>query len=66
MTRIYKEKNETFSVQDKFLFWWINKKATGEFIEESPYLLIGFNTLDEALQNCQTKPVYIHENCFED
>lgn len=65
MTRIYKNIDGTFSVQDKIWFFgWVDKTAKDDFGNDLPCVLAGFDTLDEAIDGCQTHPVYIHINCL--
>jgi len=64
MTRlIYDEKTKTFGFQDKFLWFWIDKTAQNDLGEDLPCLLIGFDTIEEAIKNAQSS-FYIHDNCI--
>jgi hypothetical protein len=63
MTRIFRDK-DGFHVQDKWMWMWVGRTAVAENGGELPCTLTGFDTLEDALENAQTSPVYIHENCF--
>jgi len=65
MTRVYKDAENSYSVQDRLLcFWWVHRTAQDSYGNDLPCTLSGFSTLQEAIDNCQTTPIYIHSSCL--
>lgn len=64
MTRIIKVDN-FYNVQDKFLWFWVDKTAQDKYGNDLPCTLTGFNTLREALDECQSVDVYLHNSVFD-
>lgn len=64
MTRIIMTQSGNYSVQEKFLFWWIDKTAKNDNGDDICANLTGFKTVREALANSQTVNVYIHKSCI--
>ena len=63
MTRIIKE-DGFYNVQERCLWFWLDKTAVDKYGNDLPCTLSGFDTLKEAVAEAQTTPVYIHENCL--
>lgn len=61
MTRIIKI-NGKYNVQDRFLWFWVDKTAVNDYGNNMPCTLTGFDTLQEALDNCQTTLVTVHSS----
>ena len=64
MTRIIKVNNK-YDVQDKFLWFWMDRTAQDGYGNDLPCTLTGFDTLNEAIAECQTTDFYLHNSVFE-
>ena len=64
MTRlVYDKHSKTFGFEDKFLWFWVERTAMDSYGNDLPCLLVGFETLTEAISEAQSD-FYIHESCF--
>lgn len=65
MTKLTKFSNGRYGFQDKFLWFWLDRTAKDDNGNDLPCLLVGFNTIEEAMANAQSDYL-IDRNCIDD